>query len=149
MRTPRLGHLDDGPKRQTGPMEGINSKSKVAKRMAYGYRDRDVFPPSTFAYSSLTRPSFDFRACRCECAWPGSGKNAILTLRIIRLKPFPLIGNDGISPPLLNLVQLIAHADVFRIMTGGRIPSRLRWVWIKLSVVATPNLLLHVKDQIF
>lgn len=80
---------------------------------------------------------------------PGIRKKRDLTLRIIRPKPLPLIGNDGISPPLQNLVQLIAPADVFRIMTGGRIPGRLRWAWIKLSVVATPNLLLHLKDQVY
>jgi transposase len=41
----------------TGKLEGMNNKIKVAKRIAYGYRDEDYFFYLIRYQSSLTTPT--------------------------------------------------------------------------------------------
>ena len=46
----------------TGPLEGVNTRAKLIKRIAYGYK------------------SFDYFALKLKAAFPGRGRNPLLLL---------------------------------------------------------------------
>ena len=46
----------------TGPLEGVNTRAKLIKRIAYGYR------------------SFEYFALKLKAAFPGRGRNPLMLL---------------------------------------------------------------------